>query len=111
MTRSNIHITLSNGKKIKCVADSSSAPDQGYIVENLILPLIALNNAREEIALLSELCCMDEQRCNAIYRYVINLQTKSIYFFEEHYDYETGKFRKGKDISQRYFDYLNMIKH
>ncbi len=35
MTRSNIHITLSNGKKLKCVADSSSAPEQGYIVEDL----------------------------------------------------------------------------
>lgn len=35
MTRSNLHIKLSNGKSLICVADSSSAPEQGYIVERL----------------------------------------------------------------------------
>ena len=45
MTRSNLHIKLSNGKSIICVADSSSAPEQGYIVERLFLPLLSLDTA------------------------------------------------------------------
>ncbi|WP_426477524.1 hypothetical protein ACP3T3_20235 [Chryseobacterium sp. CBSDS_008] len=39
MTRSNLHITLSNGEEIICVADSSSAPEQGYFVEEILMPL------------------------------------------------------------------------
>jgi hypothetical protein len=38
MTRSNLHITLSNGQQIICVADSTSAPEQGYIVEEVFTP-------------------------------------------------------------------------
>jgi hypothetical protein len=36
MTRSNLYITLTNGETINCVADSSSAPEQSYIVESLL---------------------------------------------------------------------------
>ncbi|MFC0513101.1 penicillin-binding protein [Mucilaginibacter angelicae] len=110
MTRSNIHITLSNGRKIKCVADSSSAPEQGYIVENLILPLLKLNNAGEELRLLQEHCTMCEQRINATYLYEISMQTKLVYFYEESYDFGRGRFIKGEDITQRYDSYLLMIK-
>jgi hypothetical protein len=94
-----MHITLSNGKKIKCVADSSSAPEQGYIVENLIQPLLKLNNAGAELLLLQEHCTMGEQRINAVYRYEISLQTKLVYFFEESYDFGMDRFIKGEDIT------------
>jgi len=110
MTRSNIHILLSNGKKIKCVADSSSAPEQGYIVENLIQPLLNLSDAKAEIKLLKEQCTMDEQRTNAAYRYEINLLTKRVSFFEETYDYGKSRFNRGEDITERYDEYLVMIK-
>jgi hypothetical protein len=110
MTRSNIHITLSNGKKLQCIADSSSAPEQGHIVEELIQPLFALDNGTAELRLLTEYCTMGEQRSNATYRYIINLQTKAVAFFEEHYDFGKGTFSKGEDLTQRYNDYLYMIK-
>jgi hypothetical protein len=110
MTRSNIHITLTNGKKIKCVADSSSAPEQGYIVEDLIQPLLKLDNAGEELLLLHEHCTMGEQRVNATYRYVINLQTKLVFIFEENYDFDNDKFRTGEDLTGRYDSYLTMVK-
>ena len=45
MTRSNLHIKLSNGKSIICVADSSSAPEQGYIVEQILLPLLSFDDS------------------------------------------------------------------
>lgn len=105
MTRSNLHITLSNGKQIICVADSSSAPEQGYIVEKLFLPLLKLDNPTQEIKLLQKHCTMDERRANATYRYYINLLTKEITLFEEHFNYKTERFKKGKDITERYSAY------
>ena len=111
MTRSNIHIILTNGKKLKCVADSSSAPEQGYIVENLILPLLGSGNAEEELKLLREHCTMNEQRINATYRYEINLITKRISFFEENYDSGRDRFIRGEDITGRYDNYLFMIRN
>ena len=111
MTRSNLYIALSDGKKLKCVADSSSAPEQGYMVEEVILPLLSYNDAEKELALLREHCCMDELRVNATYRYIIDLKTKAVSFFEEHYNYDTGTFRKGKDSTDRYIDYLNKETH
>ena len=84
MTRSNLHIKLSNGKTIICVADSSSAPEQGYIVEQLLLPLLSFDNSEQEMALLSKHCTMDERRANATYRYAIDLFTKEVRFFKEH---------------------------
>lgn len=81
MTRSNLHIKLSNGKSIICVADSSSAPEQGYIVEHLLLPLLSLDDIEKEMYLLSEHCTMDERRINADYRYTIDLTTKEVKFF------------------------------
>lgn len=109
MTRSNLHIKLSNGKSIVCVADSSSAPEQGYIVENLLLPLLELGNSQKELAFLSEHCTMEERRANATYRYTINLNTKEIRFFEEHYNYSKDTFRKGKEITERYDNYIKSI--
>ena len=110
MTRSNLHIKLSNGKSIICVADSSSAPEQGYIVEQILLPLLSFNDSEQEVALLSEHCTMDERRTNATYRYTINLITKEVKFFEEHFSYTKLNFRKGKDITERYDIYLKSIK-
>jgi hypothetical protein len=109
MTRSNLHIKLSNGKSLICVVDSSSAPEQGYIVEQLLLPLLSLDNSEQEMALLSEHCTMDERRANATYRYTIDLTTKEVRFFEEHYDYTKDTFRIGKDITERYCHYIKTI--
>jgi hypothetical protein len=111
MTRANINILLSDGKKIKCVADSSAAPEQGYIVEELILPLLKLNHAGDELWLLHHHCSIDEQRVNADYRYEINLMTKRVSFYEEHYDYGKDRFDRGEDITERYDNYLTMIKN
>lgn len=109
MTRSNLHITLSSGQQIICVADSSSAPEQGYIVEELFTPLLNLNNGMEEIELLKKHCTMDERRANADYRYYINLITKEVTMFEEHFSYTSEKFRKGKEITERYTGYLENL--
>ena len=109
MTRSNLHIKLSNGKSLICVADSSSAPEQGYIVETIILPLLNYNDNEIELLLLNKHCTMNERRANATYRYTIDLITKDIRLFEEHFDYEKKRFRRGKDITKRYRDYLKTI--
>ncbi|RWY47483.1 penicillin-binding protein [Mucilaginibacter gilvus] len=110
MTRSNMHIILTNGKKMKCVADSSSAPEQGYIIENLILPLLKVRNPAGELKLLKEHCTMGEQRINADYRYEINLLTGKVSFFLEKYDFGKDRFERGDDITERYDEYLVMIK-
>ena len=110
MTRSNLHIKLSNGKSLICVADSSSAPEQGYIVERLFLPLLSLDNSEQELLMLKEYCTMDERRINAYYRYLIDLTTKEVKFFKEHFSYTKLNFRKGKDITKRYDIYLKSIK-
>ena len=110
MTRSNLHIILTNGTKIRCVADSSSAPEQGYIVEELILPLLKLTDALAELTLIREHCTMNEQRSNADYRYEINLITKRVSFFEERYDSGRDTFDRGEDITDRYEAYLYMIR-
>jgi len=108
MTRSNIYIKLSDGSNIQCVCDSSSAPEQGYIVENLLLPLLVLNDADKEITLLNQNCAMHELRANATYRYIVNLQTKTVHFFHENFDYEKKKFRIGDNLNDRYFDYIEI---
>lgn len=109
MTRSNLHIKLSNGKSIICVAESSSAPEQGYIVEHLILPLFELEDSQKELVLLSEHCTMRERRSNATYRYIIDLTTKEVQLFEEKYSYQNCTFRKGKEITERYNNYIKSI--
>lgn len=111
MTRSNLHIKLSNGKSIICVADSSSAPEQGYIVEQLILPLLALNDSEKEMNLLMQHCTMDDRRINATYRYAINLTTKYVRLYEEHFSYSKDNFSKGTDITKRYNDYVEQLIH
>ncbi|MFA6084805.1 penicillin-binding protein [Mucilaginibacter sp.] len=111
MTRSNLYITLTNGKAIICVADSSSAPEQGYLVESLLLPLLSLSDADEELALLGAHCAMNELRTNATYRYEINLQTKTVEFFDEIYFYKTDIFRKGENLTRRYTIYLSSIEN
>lgn len=109
MTRSNLHIKLTNGKHLICVADGSSAPEQGYIAEQLILPLLSYNDAEKEIALLNEHCTMNDRRSNASYRYFINLQSKAVHFFEENYDDKKGTFYTGKDLTDRYRDYVESL--
>ena len=100
MTPSNLHIKLSDGAFVHCVADSSSAPEQGWIVETLIFPLLDLNDATRELSLLQDTCAMHELRVNADYRYLLNLQKKTVHFFEEGYDYATDKFFLGKDVTK-----------
>jgi hypothetical protein len=109
MTRSNLHITLSNGRHLKCVADSSSAPEQGYIVEYLLLPLLSFKDPKEELALITEQCTMDEQRTNAEYRYTIDLKNEHIGFYEEHYNQGKDTFKKGIDLTGRYISYLKKL--
>lgn len=109
MTRSNLYIRLSNGKKMICVLDTSSAPEQGYIVEDIILPLFSLNDDSRELSLIEKHCTMGEMRANACYRYYIDLCTKEVQLFEEHFNYTTEKFRKGKELTERYTEYLNKI--
>ncbi|REC62267.1 penicillin-binding protein [Chryseobacterium pennae] len=109
MTRSNLHITLSNGEEIVCVADSSSAPEQGYIVEEIFSQLLALSNSKRELSLIKKHCTMDERRANASYRYYINLITKTVTMFEENFNYRTERFRKGKDLTARYTSYLEIL--
>lgn len=111
MTRSNLYITLSNGKKINCVAESSSAPEQGYIVEDLIIPLLKCNNTETEVKLLAEHCTMHELRANAYYRYTIDLFTKEIRFFEETYNYTKGIFKKPVDITERLTKYVSELQN
>ena len=107
MTRSNLYITLSDGTYLSCVADSSSAPEQGYIVECLILPLLMFDDSKKELTLLTEHCCMTELRINASYRYEINLQTKTVNFFEENYHYKSDTFTVGENLTDRYLTYLS----
>ncbi|MDR6513670.1 penicillin-binding protein [Chryseobacterium camelliae] len=109
MTRSNLHITLSNGQHIICVADSSSAPEQGYIVEQVFIPLLNFNSHVQELEFLKKHCTMDERRANATYRYYINLITNEVSMFEEHFNYTSEKFRKGKDITERYTSYIENL--
>ncbi|WP_412468799.1 penicillin-binding protein [Pedobacter sp. KLB.chiD] len=110
MTRSNLHITLSNGKKLICVADSSSTPEQGYIVEHLIRPLLELGDPAHEIELLEEHCTMHDRRCNACYRYYIDLQNKTVKLFEEIFSYKTERFKRGADLTKRYNEYVERLK-
>jgi|GEM_PF-349076 hypothetical protein len=105
MTRSNLYITLSDGKQLKCVADSSSAPEQGYMVETILIPLLSFNDAEKELALLAEYCCMDDLRVNATYRYAIDLKIKKVCLHEENYNYKTDTFKKGRDLTDRYTNY------
>ena len=109
MTRSNLYITLSNGNTLICVADSSSAPEQGYIVESLLLPLLKLDNAESELALITAHCTMNDHRINATYRYEIDLRVKTIAFYGERYFYKTATFRKGENLTDRYTAYLLSI--
>jgi hypothetical protein len=111
MTRSNLYIILSNGDAITCVADSSSAPEQGYIVENLILPLLCCSNAENELALLKAHCTLNELRVNADYRYEIDLQKETVAFYDEMYFFKTGVFRKGENLTRRYIAYLKKIQN
>ena len=111
MTRSNLYIKLSNGDTITCVADSSSNPEQGYIVENLIIPLLSFSNAEHELALLKEHCTMNELRVNADYRYEIDLQKETVAFYDELYFFKTGVFRKGENLTRRYIAYLEKIQN
>jgi len=109
MTRSNMHITLTDGERIQCVADSSSAPEQGYFVEDVILPLLALHDPDEELELIRLHCTMDEQRSNATYRWEIDLSARCIRFYEENYHPKKDTFKKGLDLTGRYLSYLKKI--
>ncbi|MFA6082739.1 hypothetical protein [Mucilaginibacter sp.] len=111
MTRSNLHIILSDGEHIKCVADSSTAPEQGYIVEDFLLPLLSLKQVGKEMALIREHCTMDEQRSNATYRYEIDLPAQNITLYEENYIAAKDTFKRGLDLTGRYISYLKKIEN
>lgn len=111
MTRSNLHITLTGGKQIICVADSSSAPEQGYIVEQVLIPLLNFDDRDQELELLKNHCTMDDRRTNATYRYEINLMTKKVSMYEENYNFRAERFYKGKDLTERYSSYVENLKN
>ena len=110
MTRSNLCITLSNGTSVTCVADSSSAPEQGYFKAPVLQTLLEIDAPEKELILIEEHCTMNEQRINAAYRYIIKLKTKAVHFFEENYDYKTDKFFAGENLTNRYRDYLETLR-
>ena len=111
MTRSNLYITLSDGSSFICVSESSSAPEQGYFVESLLIPLLHLKDTENEIALLTEHCTVGEQRTNASYRYHINLQTSEFSFHEEVYNFQFDTFKKGRNLTGRVIAYLDKIQN
>lgn len=49
------------------------------------------------------------RRVNAEYRNTIDLTTKEIKLFEEHYSYTKDHFRKGRDITERYDEYVKLL--
>jgi hypothetical protein len=109
MTRSNLYITLTDGSSFICVADSSSAPEQGYFVESVLIPLLNLKDKEKEIALLTEHCTLGEQRVGASYRYQINLQKGEFSFHEEVYNFQFDSFKKGRNLTGRVIAYLDKI--
>lgn len=111
MTRLNSYITPTIGDTVICASDSSSAAGQGYRVESLLLPRLSLSEADGERARFNGHCSMNELRCTATSRYQINLQNKTIAFFDQIYSCTTAAFRKGKDLTQRYTAYLLLIKN
>lgn len=111
MTCSNLYIILSDGRHFDCVAESSSAPEQGYFVETLLIPLLHFRNAEKEIALLTEHCTIGEFRTNASYRYDINLQTSEFSFQEEVYNFQFDTFKKGRNLTGRIIAYLDKIQN
>lgn len=112
MTRSNVYITLSNGKKFHFVIDGSSAPEQGYIVEKFLDPLLAINDGPKELMFIHEHSdSINELRTNASYRYIIDLRKKTVKFYEENYNYKTDKFQRGKDLTEeRFIPYIKTLK-
>src|SRR3569623_1051735 len=109
MTRSNLYITLSDGSSFICVADSSSAPEQGYFVENILIPFLQLKDRDKEVALLTEHCTIGEQRINTSYRYEIDLTKSEFSFYEEVYNFQFDNFKKGRNLSGRVIAYLDKI--
>lgn len=111
MTRSNLYITLSDGSSLICVADSSSAPEQGYFVESVLMRLLHLKDKDREIALLAGHCTLNELRVNASYRYEINLQKSEFSFYEEVYNFQFDNFKKGRNLTARVIAYLDKIQN
>jgi hypothetical protein len=109
MKRSNLYITLSDGSKLFAVADSKSAPEQGYIVEQLLQPLLAINNATKEKELLKEHCCINQLRPNARYDYFIDLQLKEVRFYAVKFDCKSDIFIVLNDLTDSYHAYLKKI--
>jgi hypothetical protein len=91
------------------VADRSSAPEQGYFVERVILPLLALRDAGEQLRIIRAHCTMNEQRVNASYRWEIDLENYRIRFYEENYHPGRDTFKKGLDLTGRYLSCLKKI--
>ncbi|MBL4675893.1 MAG: penicillin-binding protein [Mucilaginibacter sp.] len=107
MTCANLHIKLSDNVLVQCVWESSSAPEQGSIVEKLLFPLLDMNDSQRELGLLMDCCAMFELRANAEYRYIINLRTKTVHLFEEIYDCVIDKYYTGKNLTNRLLDYMH----
>jgi hypothetical protein len=112
MTRSNVYVTLTGGIQLFFVLDGSTAPEQGFIVERFIHPLLALSDLQQELEFIYEHSdSFHELRVNADYRYEINLVKKTVGFFEENYHSKADTFHKGKDLTEeRYIPYENSLK-
>jgi hypothetical protein len=100
MIRSNVYITLTGGKKLVFVLASNS-PNRGFIIEKFITPLLTWNDAAKELEWIETFADhMNELQTDARYRYVIDLEKKTVRCYEEHYNHKTGTFWKGKDLTE-----------
>jgi hypothetical protein len=100
MIRSNVHITLTGGRKLVFVLASSS-PSRGFIVEKFIKLLLAWNDPAKELEWIETFADrMNELQTAARYRYVIDLEKQTVRCYEEHYNHKNGTFWKGKDLTE-----------
>ncbi|WP_207515980.1 penicillin-binding protein [Longitalea luteola] len=111
MTRSNVYIKLTGGRKLLFVLGSTSSPGQRFIVEKFLTPLLALNDPSKELEWIETFADhVNELHTDASYRYVIDLEKKTVRFYEEHYNHKTGTFWKGKDLTEeRYLPYVRSL--
>lgn len=99
MIRSNVYITLTGGRKLVFVLASNS-PNRGFIIEKFITPLLTWQDPAKELEWIETFADrMNELQTDARYRYVIDLEKKTVLCYEEHYNHKNSTFWKGKDLT------------
>ncbi|HEY1200625.1 MAG TPA: penicillin-binding protein [Niastella sp.] len=100
MIPSNVYTTLTGGRKLVFVLASKS-PNRGFITEKFITPLLTYNDPAKELEWIETFADrINELQTDARYRYVIDLNKKTVRCYEEHYDHKNGTFWKGKDLTE-----------